>query len=278
NPAEAIRYYQAAVSIRPRAALGYFRLGSALSSTGRLEEAAEQFRRAVDTDATSGSQTDLAGCLVQLGRHDEAIDQLQAAARSHPNTAFPRYYLGHRLNFQGRHAEALAQYRQAVALDPKNHTYQVGLRTTLVLMGRAAEARVAWQKALEADPSHYDDWCEYAEFCLYLGRETDYCRTRQALLSRCGSTTSLPLAPRTARACFLRPAPGDGLGQAVALAERAGAAPPSKSPRWYRYFLSARARAEPRGGRSDGAASGMRGEAARTPGRAPRLVLAMALH
>src|SRR5262249_19879677 len=83
HPPEAIRYFQAAVSIRPRAALGYFRLGMALSSTGRLEEAAVQFRRAVDTDPTSVSQTYLARCLLQLGRHDEAIDQLQAAVRSH---------------------------------------------------------------------------------------------------------------------------------------------------------------------------------------------------
>src|SRR5262249_36650083 len=37
HPAESIRYYQAAVSIRPWCALGYFKLGMALSSIGRLE-------------------------------------------------------------------------------------------------------------------------------------------------------------------------------------------------------------------------------------------------
>src|SRR5262249_59707336 len=117
--------------------------------------------------------TYLAICLLQLGRHDEAVEQLRAAIRSHPDTAFLHGFLGHKLNFLGRHAEALPEYQQAVALNPKEHSFPVGLRTTLLLTGRAADARVAWQKALEADPSrydHYHDWCENAEFCLSLGR------------------------------------------------------------------------------------------------------------
>src|SRR5262249_39621877 len=95
KPAEAIRYYQAAVSLRPRKAVGYFKLGLALSSTGRLEEAAGQFQQAVDTDPTSlNSQYQLAVALLQLGRNDEAIDALQAAIRSNPNAAGLRAFFG----------------------------------------------------------------------------------------------------------------------------------------------------------------------------------------
>ncbi|HEV3263756.1 MAG TPA: serine/threonine-protein kinase, partial [Gemmataceae bacterium] len=120
NSAEAIRYYQAAASIRPRIALPYYKLGMALSSAGRLEEAAGQLRQAVDIDPTSlFSQYYLAMALAQLGRDEEAIDQLQKAIRSNPNTAGLRAFLGHRLNVRGRHAEALTQYREAVVLDPK---------------------------------------------------------------------------------------------------------------------------------------------------------------
>jgi len=278
NSAEAIRYYQAAASIRPQAALGYFKLGKALSSTGRLEEAAGQFRQAVDADPTFlVSQLELALVMLQLGRHDEAIDRLQAAVRSNPNAAGLRALLGYWLNVQGRHAEALSKYQQAVALDPNHKAAQGGLRTTLVLMGRAAEARVAWQKALEADPSNSDDWCGYAEFCLFLGREEDYCRTRQALLSRFGSTTDPHVAARTSQACLLLPATEGELRQAVALAERAAAVEASKYPA-SPVFLFAQGLAEFRRGRFDRAISAMRGDAGRVLRPAPRLVLAMALY
>jgi serine/threonine-protein kinase len=278
NPAEAIRYYQAAASLRPQAALGYFKLGKALSSTGRLEEAAGQFRQAMDADPTSlVSQLQLALVLLQLGRHDEAIDRLQAAVRSNPNAADLRALLGYWLNVQGRHAEALSKYQEAVALEPKHKVAQGGLRTTLVLMGRADEARVAWQKTLEAGPSDSDDWCGYAEFCLFLGRDEDYCRTRQALLSQFGSTTDPRVAARTAQACLLLPATGDELRQAVALAERAAAVEASKYPA-SPVFLFAQGLAEFRRGRFDRAVSAMRGDAGRVLRPAPRLVLAMALH
>jgi eukaryotic-like serine/threonine-protein kinase len=279
NPAEAIRYYQAAVSLRPRTAFGYLKLGMALSSTSRLEEAAEQFRQAVDTDPTSlFSQYHLAIVLVQLGRHGEAIDQLQEAIRSNPGTAGLRAFLGHRLNVQGRHAEALTQYRQAVALDPKDKAARGGLRATLVQLGRGDEARDAWQKVLEADPPQYDDWYGYAELCLFLSRDEEYRRARQTLLSRFGSTTDANVAAQTARACLLLPATGDELRQAVALAERAGAADPSEAPGFSPDFLFARGLAEYRQGRLDRAISALRGDASGVLGPSPRLVLAMALY
>jgi serine/threonine-protein kinase len=279
NPAEAIRYYQAAVAIRPGMALGYLKLGLALSSAGRLEEAAGQFRRAVDTEPTSlPSQYQLDIILWRLGRSGEAMDRLQAAVRSNPNVAGLRAFLGHRLNVAGRHAEALAEYRQAVALDPNDKVAQGGLRTTLVLMGQGEEARAAWQIALEANPPQYWDWDGYAELCLFLGRDKEYRRARSALLSRFGSTTDPYVAERTARACLLWPATGDELRQAVALAKRAAAVEPSKDSVVYPRFVFAGGLAEYRRGRLDRAISAMRGDAARMPGPAPRLVLAMALY
>jgi serine/threonine-protein kinase len=276
NPAEAIRYYQAAVSIRPRAALGYFKLGMALSSTGRLEEAAGLFQQAVDADPTLlFSQFHLALSLLQLGRQNEAIDRLQAAIRSNPNTAGLSALHGYRLNVQLRYAEALIQYRQAVALDPKDPLAQGGLRATL---GRTEEGRAAWQKALEANSYQYDDWCAYAEFCLFLGREEEYCRTRQELLSRFGSTTDPRVAARAARTCLLLPVTGDELRRAVSLAERAAAVEPSKNPYDYPLFVFAQGLAEYRQGRFDRAVAAMRGDAGSMRGPAPRIVLAMALH
>jgi serine/threonine-protein kinase len=66
--------------------------------------------------------------------------------------------------------------------------------------------------------------------------------------------------------------------QAGELAGRAAAVEPSKYQGAYPRFLFALGLAEYRRGRLDRAVSAMRGDAARMPGPAPRLVLAMALY
>jgi eukaryotic-like serine/threonine-protein kinase len=279
NPAEAIRYYQASLSIRPRTAYCHFRLGTALSSAGRLEEAAEQFREAVDIEPTFVvSQSHLAIELVKLGRDEEAIVQLQAGIRSNSNDPFLRALLGNRFKAQNRFAEAITLYRQALALDPQSLGALSGLRTTLHQMGRGEEARVVWQKALEANLPGFSDWYGYAEFCLFLGQEEEYRRARQALLGRFGSTTNPHTAASVAWACLLLPAAGEELRQSAALAGRVVAVEQSQYKDSYPRFRMVQGLAEYRQGRLDQAISMLRPDAAGKDSPAARLVLAMALH
>jgi serine/threonine-protein kinase len=77
---------------------------------------------------------------------------------------------------------------------------------------------------------------------------------------------------------LLRPASGDELRQAAALAERAAAVAPSQSRGPHANVLFAQGLAEYRKGRLDQAIVMMRGEDLRVLEPAPRLVLAMALH
>jgi serine/threonine-protein kinase len=279
QPGEAIRYYQAAVAIRPRASLGHHELGSALSMTGRTEEAVEQYRRAVGLDPTSVfTHQWLALALFRLGRQDEAIEQLRVAIGFNPNASGLHTQLGDILERTGRDAGALPHHRQAVALDPKNWHAQNRLRALLVRLGRGEEARADWQRSLEADPPEHGAWYGYAEFCLFLGQEDEYRRARQALLAKFGATTDPLVAERIVRACLLRPASEDELRPVAALAERAVAIEPSKYPGFPPILLFAQGLAEYRQGRLDRAISLMRGEASQVLGPAPRLVLAMALN
>jgi serine/threonine-protein kinase len=276
--AEATRYYQAAVAIRPEVTLGYVMLGLALGSAGRIEEGAESYRRAVDLEpGHPGTRFFFARALSSLGRHDEAIHHLQVAVRLESD-ATVRTTLGNILAARGRYAEALDLYREAAALDPKNPSTRSQERSILVQLGRGEEARAAWKTALDAGPPEHDAWYGYAEFCLFLGREDEYRRARQALLGKLGAATDPVVAVRTARACLLLPATEDELGQAAALAERAAAVEPSKYPGIYPNFPFVRGLAEYRQGRLDRAIATMRGDASRMFGSAPRLVLAMALH
>jgi tetratricopeptide (TPR) repeat protein len=167
--------------------------------------------------------------------------------------------------------------RETAAFDPKRPESSGPSPTVLMRLGRLDEARVAWKSALEADPFAHDAWYGYAELCLFLGEEDEYRRARRALLERFGATTDPYIAERTGRASLLRPATGDELIRAVAVAERA-VVRNSGDQFAHSYFVFARGLAEYRQGYFDRAISAMRGDASNVLGPSPRLVLAMALH
>jgi serine/threonine-protein kinase len=98
------------------------------------------------------------------------------------------------------------------------------------------------------------------------------------LLARFFVTSNPYFAERTGRACLLRPASGDDLRQAVALARRAAAADSSVHSTAIPWFLFARGLAEYREGKFNQAVSTLRGGASRLYGPMAPLVLAMALH
>jgi hypothetical protein len=146
-----------------------------------------------------------------------------------------------------------------------------------VRLGRGDEARNTWRAVLEAGQPGDEAWCGYTEFCLFLGQEDEYRRTRGTLLAHFGASQDPHVAGRTARACLLLPATEDELRRAVVLAERAVAGEPTKYRWQYHHFLFAQGLAEYRQGRFDQAMALMRGEVADVLGPNSLLVLAMAL-
>jgi eukaryotic-like serine/threonine-protein kinase len=284
KPQEAIRYFQAALAIRPRTAILYNNLGAALQSLNRQDEAIEQYLRALEYAPSAGMvRVNLCVLLSQLGRHDEALDHGQIALgcvlRNPVATVGLHSALGKSLKARGRDADALAAFEQALLIDPTHRLSQSGAREILLRQGKREDARVAWEKALEANPPEHNAWYGYAELCLFLGEEQEYRRARTALLDMFGKETNSSIAERTARACLLLPASDAELRQAVALADRAVAVVDrSTFQPLFASFLFAKGLADYREGRFERAVAAMRGHAGRVLGPAPRLVLAMALH
>jgi tetratricopeptide (TPR) repeat protein/tRNA A-37 threonylcarbamoyl transferase component Bud32 len=279
NPVEAVRYYQAALAIRPGLALVHNNLARALASAGRPEEAVAEYHHALRIDPTAARfRHNLAFALRSLGRLDEALEQSRSAVQLSPGSARCRWGLGTSLLASGRPAEALQEFRETLILDPKFRGAHLGLRNALLEMGHIDEARIAWATNLASGPPDHDDWSGYAELCLFLGYVDEYRSARRALLARFGESTDPQIAERTARACLLGPASGDELEKAVVLARRAYAVDRSKYEGIYPYFEFVQGLAEFRCGRFGPAISLMRGGASRALGPAPRLVLAMALH
>jgi eukaryotic-like serine/threonine-protein kinase len=280
NPQEAVRYYQAAAAIRPRASVVYDNLGLMLAMLGRMDEADEQFRQASRIDPTATPAHSNLGIIFSgMGRRDEAIDPSKLTFRFNPKVAQLHAILGANLKDKGKLDLAIDRYRLAIALDPKLLSAQQGLRSILKRQGRLEDVRVAWGKAIDADPPEHGAWDGYAEFCLYLGQVDEYRRVRRALLDRFGASTDPLVAERTGRACLLMPASPDELRRASALIDRALAAEKNQKPSWaYSYYLFAKGLAEYRQGHMDGVISGKEWEEPKVLDPAYQLVEAMAQH
>jgi serine/threonine-protein kinase len=219
----------------------------------------------------------LLGAFSINGRSHEAVGYFRVAVAIRPTSDQAYMMQGRALQEIGDAEGAIAAFRQAVTLNP-NYPAAKELANALSPRDGLEEARAAWAKFLERDPADHGSWFGYAELCLFLDQENDYRRARRDLLERFGGTTDPYAAERLSRACLLRPATGDELHQAVALAERAAGVDRSKYASAYPWFLFSRGLAEYRQEQFQQAIATMRGDASRVLGPAPRLVLAMALH
>jgi eukaryotic-like serine/threonine-protein kinase len=281
---DAIRYYQAALAIRPKTAVVCNNLGIALAETGRRQEALEQYARAVEFDPTSRRvRTNLAVLLSRTKKYAEAIEQatkaLQLEDKNDATASALHTAIGYSLKATGKPAEAVEAYRKAVAMNARNLAAQSGLRTVLLSQGQQHEAKRAWAEALRADPPEHNAWYGYAELCLFLGDEEEYRRARTALLRKFGRSTDAMIAERTSRACLLRPADGEEFRRACDLAKRVGEnSDRSKNPGYFPYAQFVKGFADYRQGHYEPACQLMRGDAANTAGPSARLVLAMAQH
>ena len=284
KPDEAVRYFQAVVALRPKLAIGYYSLGTALYSLGgrapaHYDDAVVQLRKALEIEPNSGIVNfTLLDTLAAAGRYDDVITQAGTALRYDHQVARVRAVLGLSLRATGRVEEGFEQFRLAAELEPENQFVQDEYRAALLQERRWDELRPLWGKILKGDRPKHADWYGYAELCLYLGGEVEYRRARTALLTRFGTTDSPQTAERVARASLLLPASGEELGKAVTLAEMAGRADPKQAGVLYPYYQFVKGFAEYRLGHDPEAIAVMRGDASKMAGPLPPLVLAMALY
>jgi serine/threonine protein kinase/Flp pilus assembly protein TadD len=140
---EAIRYYTAALALRPHNPAECVNLGNALSRTGDLDGAIAAYREALDGHPDYvKARLPLAEALERKGDLDGALAELREAARF-ANHASSHLLLGNVLFRSGRRDEAIASYRKAIALDPNSRTAHYNLGTALLEKKEGQEEAVA---------------------------------------------------------------------------------------------------------------------------------------
>lgn len=117
---KAIEFFRESIAIHPTAEAHTF-LGWSMSYLGRIEEAIEQCKIAIQLDPDFGNPyNDIGVYLIALGRPQEAIPWLEKAisARRYCCYQFPHFNLGRVRLEQGRIEEAERSFERALEHDP----------------------------------------------------------------------------------------------------------------------------------------------------------------
>jgi len=158
----AVRFYTAAVAIRPHAVAARNNLGNALMDQERLDEAIACYRKAIEIDPNFAVACgNLGVALGKQGKLDEALACCRKAIKLEPNDAHAYNGLGVALGKQGKLDEAIAAHRKGIELDPESTDAHNNLGALLcdgLLDDEGAAA--SFRKAIELDPryasAHYN--------------------------------------------------------------------------------------------------------------------------
>ncbi len=106
---------------------------------------------------------------LQQGKHAEAVDYAQRAARSSPNNPQLWILLGYAARLNGQYGLSVEAYSHGLRLKPGTPEAMSGLAQTYSVTGRTGEAIKLLRDALAADPRRVDDGLLLGELLLRSG-------------------------------------------------------------------------------------------------------------
>ena len=129
-----------------------YNLGMTLSDVGRVEEAEQLLRHAVEiAPADANVRTALGVALLRRGQDSEAASVFRGALAAAPDNAWAHQNLAACLLRAGETAEAERHLRQAVELSPSDQKVLFGLGQALLALDRLSEADDLFVKVIELD-------------------------------------------------------------------------------------------------------------------------------
>jgi serine/threonine protein kinase/Tfp pilus assembly protein PilF len=212
--AEAIRYFTAALSLRPDNPGVLLQRSYALRLVGELEAARGDVERAF--------------------------------------ALAPRYAAGHDglgdvLRDQKKLDEAIACYTKALELDPKFAASHHSRAEAYAALGRWDQVAADYDRILELDPENHESWRLAAYAHLGAGDAAGYRRICRETVERFGRTEDPVIAQRAAMTCSLAPDAVADFGPVKRLARLAVTG--TEKHVYHRYFVLARGLTEERAGR-----------------------------
>ena len=148
-----------------------YNLALALGGSGRYDEAATHFEKALQIDPHLYDGLVGMGVTREFqGRLPEAIDYFQAAIRSQPDTPTAHLQLGRVLWKQNSDQAALEEIGRALQLAPKDAEIRADFGLALQLVGRIPEAIEQFHEALRMNPNNAEAHANLALALLASGK------------------------------------------------------------------------------------------------------------
>jgi serine/threonine protein kinase/Flp pilus assembly protein TadD len=155
RPAEAVRYYQAALALRPDSPGVRLNLGNALRAQGDLPGAAAECRKALELrPGNAYGHNNLGVALRAQGDLAGAVAEYRKAVKLRPDYAEAHNNLGAALANLGDLAGAVAAFRKAIDLRPDYAEAHTGLGINLRARGDLPGAVAAYRKAIDLRPDY----------------------------------------------------------------------------------------------------------------------------
>jgi len=149
---EAVQRYRRALELKPDFAEAHNNLGSALRDLGQLDDAAASYRRALVVKPDFAvAHCNLGHAVRTLGNNEEAARHYRRAIELRPDFADAHTGLGNALHDLGRFDEALASHRRSLGLRPDDAETHRNIGNVLLDLWRVDEAETCYRRALALD-------------------------------------------------------------------------------------------------------------------------------
>jgi predicted Zn finger-like uncharacterized protein len=155
----------------------WFYLARALSGQGKLSEAIDTMRRAVELEPANAEYLYFQGLIFEQGQQvQDAVDSFQKSIAKGPRNADAYEHLGQNLNVQNRFLEAVSAFKKAAEIDPSRSRLWAQVAESQQQAGDLDAAIASYQKSLAQDPNQPGVWSKLG--IAYKDRGCTGCKNR----------------------------------------------------------------------------------------------------
>ncbi|MCZ6834571.1 MAG: tetratricopeptide repeat protein [Planctomycetota bacterium] len=167
---EAAQSYRRILESDPQYVPAINMLGHALFDLGEFEAALEEYRRILRIEPDfEAVQYSLGNVLFKLGYLEEASDAYRRAIDKEPDFSNAHFNLGNVYLDLSRAEEAIEAYEKVLALTPDNQSALFNLGKALTMLQRDDEAFLAFEKVINHNPDFLPAYSEMGHTQLQMG-------------------------------------------------------------------------------------------------------------
>jgi Flp pilus assembly protein TadD len=152
KPDDALAAYRQAAALQPKDAEPHVAAGQMLEKQEKFADAEGEYKQALAVDPSSDAIVGLADMYVRGHKFAEAEQYLRQIAKQHPEQAAAHVQLGRVLAAEGKNEDAIAELQSAAKLAPGDTSVQADLAELYSNSGKQDLAESAYRALLTAHP------------------------------------------------------------------------------------------------------------------------------